>query len=215
LPPLHPFIDRLGDALTFVREQVSEIHRDPHAQRLWHRLYPALTADQPGLVGKVTSRAEPLVMRLACIYAVLDQSHVVTVPHLRAALEVWRYCRDSATYIFGDALGDVVADDLLLNLKEAYPASLTRTEIHDLFRRNRSAADLSRAITLLVEAGLAKTERDASKEGRAVDRVWYTPRSREWEKYEIDEFNEIAPQAAPPNSSNSSNSSFSQNRNSR
>ncbi len=71
------------------------------------------------MLGAVTARAEAIVMRLAVVYAVLDGRTHIGVEHLRAALAVWQYCEDSARYVFGDALGDPVADELLEALRGA------------------------------------------------------------------------------------------------
>jgi hypothetical protein len=57
-------------------------------------------------------------MRLACLYALLDCSAVVNAYHLMAALDVWRYCEDSARFIFGDAVGDAMADEILRELRQ-------------------------------------------------------------------------------------------------
>ena len=38
--------------------------------------------------------------------------------HLEAALEVWRYCAQSAAYIFGRRTGDPVADEILAELRK-------------------------------------------------------------------------------------------------
>jgi len=209
LPALSPFTDRLHAAVTFAAT-AGELHRDPAAQRLWFEVYGRLTSDHPGLLGAVTGRAEALVMRLACIFAICECSHVVTVPHLRAALEVWRYCYDSAAYIFGDTVGDATADLILRRLKAAYPEKLSKTELHDLFKRNRTATDLDRALQVLVDARLAATDRDASDKGRPVELVWYTPPSGASgsvrTEYEKDEINEST---SAPQGVNSFTSSFS------
>ena len=48
------------------------------------------------------------------IYAVLDGSDGVIRPvHLKAALAMWQYYEDSARFIFGDSIGDPVADTIL------------------------------------------------------------------------------------------------------
>ena len=52
-------------------------------------------------------------MRLACVYALLDQSSYVHPEHLIAALALWRYCEDSARYTFGDAFASPAAEKLL------------------------------------------------------------------------------------------------------
>lgn len=76
------------------------ITRTPAAKGLWGESYAALTEPTPGLVGHVTSRAAAHVMRLACLYALLDESDQVDVDHLTAALALWTYCEQSARYIF-------------------------------------------------------------------------------------------------------------------
>ena len=96
-------------------------------------------------------------MRLACLYAVLDGTNVIRVEHLKAALAVWRYCEDSARYIFGAKLGHALADKILGILK-ANPAGLTKTDIHNRLSRNQSAAQLDLALTMLVEQQLISAE---------------------------------------------------------
>ena len=73
--------------------------------------------------------------RIALIYTLLDGQTEIGVPHLRAALAVWEYCEASAAFIFGDSLGDAVADDILRALQRAGSAGLTRTAIRDLLGR--------------------------------------------------------------------------------
>ena len=86
-------------------------------------------------MGAVTNRAEAQVVRLSTIYALADSSYFVEKPHLRAALEVWRYCFDSARYLFGDHTGDQNADTLLEALRKAGKKGLTRSQISsDVFK---------------------------------------------------------------------------------
>ena len=68
------------------------------------------------MVGALTSLAEAQVLRLSLIYALLDGERLVRVPHLLAALSVWDYCETSVKYIFGQTLGDPVADGILETL---------------------------------------------------------------------------------------------------
>lgn len=70
--------------------------RDDEARTLWWGIYEVLSEGKPGLLGAVISRAEAQVMRLSCLFALLDCSLVVRKPHLEAALAVWRYSEDSA-----------------------------------------------------------------------------------------------------------------------
>lgn len=164
---LEPAAERLRKAVVFAFT-VGEIRRNEHARRLWSAVYPTLSEGKPGLFGAVTSRAEAQVMRLACIYALMDKSPEVDKEHLLAALALWDYCEASVRYIFGDALGDPVADTLLKALREA-PEGLTRTQISDLFRRHQSARRVSQALTLLEALGLAQSARETT-DGRPVER---------------------------------------------
>lgn len=85
------------------------------------------------------------------------------IPHLQAALAVWRYSADSARWIFGDSLGDPTADDIWALAKDR-PAGVTRTEVRDLFSRNKKAREIDRALTVLEEAG--RLQRTTITDGR-------------------------------------------------
>ena len=142
-----------GRRLAEARE-VDRMRRDAAASALWHRVYPALSAERPGLLGAVTGRAEAQVLRLSMIYALLDGTGTVGEAHLRAALELWRYCRESVSHIFGAALGDHVADTILAALR-ANPEGLGREAIHGLFSRHETAARIKVAVAELVRSGHA------------------------------------------------------------
>lgn len=130
-----------------------------------------LSEGKPGLLGAVTSRAESQTMRLACLYALLDCSAVVRGEHLAAALATWKYCEDSARFIFGDALGDATADEILRTLRSR-PEGMTRNGIREHFGRNKLSAEINRALALLQEYGLARVERDQGEQGRPAEH-WY------------------------------------------
>ena len=144
--------------------------RDADARDLWRTVYPALSEGQPGLLGAATGRAESQVLRLSAIYAALDESSVVRVEHLMAALAVWDYCLISARYIFGDAVGDAVADRIRDALGSAGKTGLTRTEIRDLFKRNVSSDRIEQALHVLSAFGMA-TCRTSDSGGRPAE-VW-------------------------------------------
>jgi hypothetical protein len=66
-------------------------------------------------------------------------------------------------------VGDSTADTILAALRGTEDGLLTRTQIRDLFGRNRSTADISRALTLLAEHGKACRSEDRSGGGRPVE----------------------------------------------
>jgi hypothetical protein len=124
------------------------------------------------MLGAMTARGEAQVMRLACLYALADTSSVVATVHLEAAVAVWNYCFDSARCLFGDRLGNPVADEIWTALRNVWPESMTRTEISHLFRRNREASEISEALELLKRHRLVECERDRQEGGRPVERWW-------------------------------------------
>ncbi len=164
-----PFTKRLakiiGTALGMDR-----LEMDDEARDLWCKVYPDLSGGRPGLLGAILARAEALVVRLALIYALLDQSPAIGKPHLMAALECWRYAEQSARYVWGDALGDPIADSILAALRQA-PDGLTRTQISEVFGRNVTADKISRGLQVLQRAGLARPEERES--GGRTATVWH------------------------------------------
>jgi hypothetical protein len=143
------------------------LRRDAEASAIWHAVYGTLTSGHPGMLGAATNRAEAQVLRLSVLYAVLDCSDVIRAPHLLAALAVWRYCDQTALWLFGDATGDPTADTILSALRRAGP--MMRNEIVDLFGRNVGKERLDHALGLLLAAGLVCVER-VETGGRPAER---------------------------------------------
>ena len=168
---LAPLVTELRDAVDFSKRGVEfELRRDDVARELWHHVYPRLSSGKPGMFGAVTSRAEAQVMRMACIYALLDHSTTVRAEHLNAALAVWDYVEASVRYIFGDATGNNHADAIREALRAKTPDGLTRNEIREeVFHRNLSAAKIDFALSLLERYGLATCERELTG-GRPAQR---------------------------------------------
>ncbi len=167
-----PFLKRLAAAVEFAAG-AKEIARDSEARSLWAKVYQDLSEGKPGLVGALTSRAEAQVLRLSMIYALLDAEKFVRVPHLLAALAVWDYCETSVRYIFGQAMGDPVADVILGALRVA-PDGLARTEIsNNLFGRHETAERIQLAVGELLGRGLITIE-TIETTGRPIEKLKYT-----------------------------------------
>jgi hypothetical protein len=169
-----PLRDRLRSAIGKVEGRVS---RNAASNDLWGYndrpsigAYAELTRERHGMLGTCTARAAAQVLRLSLLYALLDASTDIRPEHLLAALEVWRYCEESARYIFGDALGDAVADEILRNL-ESSPSGLARNEIVGLFSRHKNQTEINRALLVLHEAGLARSEKKKTN-GRPTEQ-WF------------------------------------------
>jgi hypothetical protein len=147
-------IAKLQLAIDFAKDFV-EIVRDPEATKLWHEIYPQLSEGKPGMLGAITARAEAQVMRLSAIYALLDKSKFIRPEHHHAAMAVWRYCDQSARWIFGTSTGNKNADKILGALRHA-PNGMTKTEINaDVFNRHVSSADVDEALRLLQGLNMA------------------------------------------------------------
>jgi hypothetical protein len=165
---LDPLIQRLQAVINFSK-RAGEVKRDEQARKIWAEVYPQLSEGKPGLVGALTSRGEAQVMRLAGLYAMLDQSRLIKPEHLRAALALWDYAEASVGYIFGNATGDPISDQILAALKNS-PKGLTRTEISNLFGRNIRADRIQKALTSLQIHSLAFPETQET-DGRKAE-IW-------------------------------------------
>lgn len=147
----------------------NELLFSDNAADLWRERYPHLSADVPGLVGAVTSRAESQVRRIALIFALMDRSREVRTKHLLAAFEVWRYCDESAHYLFGRRSAITVEDRILAALRQA-KHGLTRTQINLALHHHTSASEISRAFHNLKERDLV-FKKMVETQGRSAE-LW-------------------------------------------
>jgi hypothetical protein len=160
--------ERLRPALEFAM-QPRQLSRDNRAREVWASVYPKLSEGGQGLLGAVTSRAEAQVLRLSVLFALLDRSSMIALRHLEAALALWDYAAESAEWIFGNAMGDPVADSILQSLL-ATPGGISRSEISASLGRNQTASRISAALQLLVKRGLAHASPHHT-EGRSAE-IW-------------------------------------------
>lgn len=150
---------------------VTHITMTKDARDAWEIAYPFLSADRPGLLEAVTARAEAQVIRLALLCGLLDHKREIDLPHLRAALAVWEYAEASAVRIFGDALGDPIADEIYRALKQAGGKGMSRTAIRDFFGRHQSTGRISAALDLLAKKGRSRC-RTTATDGRPLE-TWF------------------------------------------
>lgn len=156
---------------------IREIRFSNAAKDLWISSYRHLETSRFGFVAKVTQRASPYVLRLSCIFAVLDAQTEIRREHLEAALAVWQFCEDSAKYIFGEKIGSKNADTLLAALRQT-ENGLTRTEIHnDIFRKNLNAGEIKSALQILVDADLIESQTQPSENSRKPSEKWFAKSS--------------------------------------
>jgi hypothetical protein len=128
--------------------------RDHAAAELWNDYYAKLSQAESGLRGAATGRAEAQVLRMSALYAALDCSSIIRLPHLQAALTLWDFCSYSAGSLFGVCVGDSVADRILEAL-QSEENGLTRKQIRNLFHGHVSSASIDQALEKLRSLGLA------------------------------------------------------------
>jgi hypothetical protein len=151
-------------------QTIGLVRRSQAADVLWHRAYHQFGDGPGGLAGALVARPEAQTLRLSVVYALLDGSAVIEREHLEAALAVWRYCEASALFIFGDSLGDPIADRLLAAIRDAGQDGLDTTAQHQVFGRNVPAARLAHARAKLERRGLVVTtsERTGGRDRRVT-----------------------------------------------
>lgn len=165
-------IDRLKKAIDFAYH-AGEIKRDDEAKALWKVAYAELSKGKPGLLGSITARAEAYVMRLSGIYALLDMSQVIRKEHLLAAMAIWKYCENSARWIFGRGIGDKTADKILKALIQLSPKGITRSDIQtQIFQKNLPAFELNQALHKLVSNNLAYVKTEKAPDGKVTEH-WF------------------------------------------
>ena len=182
-----PVLDRLSGAANHVirRKDDLKLRWDEEARRLWYDVYEKLSSAKPGVLGMMTARAEAQVTRLACLYALGDVSPMMRVEHLKAALALWRYCFESARYLFSDRTGDKLADRIRDELRRARPTGLTRTEMSRALGNNSSAERIDQALELLADCNAAKMETETRDQGRPVERWFATDDDQTYELNEV------------------------------
>lgn len=136
--------------------QVDEIRRTPEAAATWKRIYPDLTRERPGLLGKLLARSEAHTARLSRIYALLDRKAHAGVEHLNAALAFVDYATESTAIIFAGRTGNDLADKIRMEMLPGQ--TLTIGELQQtIFNNHAPAGRLHDALTLLKDLGEIRT----------------------------------------------------------
>jgi hypothetical protein len=171
-PKVEALAQRIRSAVDFARS-IDVVERDDEAREVWRQVYPDLTADRPGMLGAVLNRCEAQAVRLSLTYALLDRSRTIKRAHLHAALAVLDYVESSARFIFGDRLGDPVADAILHLLAASPSRAMSRTALYDSFGRHTRRERMSDALSALVTAGCVEVTRTETG-GRPTEMVTLT-----------------------------------------
>ncbi len=140
---LEIFGRRLNAAIVSAHQR-DEIKMSSRVAYWWEkRLYALISVETFGRIGAVTDRAEAQVIRLALIYALLDGHSEIRANHMSAALAVWRYCFESAHFVFGSEQSHSAAQKVLKALKTG---PLTKTQISKMFNGHQSEQERDRLL---------------------------------------------------------------------
>jgi len=159
---------RLAKNLANARK-LGEVRFAEATRASWWQAYAQLSEPVTGLVGSLLARAEAHVVRLSLLYALVDGADAIYPVHLSGALALFEYAARSARFAFEEATGDALAEQIHAALLTAADG-LTRTEVRDLFSRNRPAVAVDGALGCLARAGRARTERVTT--GGRPAQVW-------------------------------------------
>ncbi len=156
---LIPLAIRVGDAIATARG-LGEVRRTRRAAMHWAKQYLRMAeARLPGMLGAVTDRREAQCLRLALAFAALAGSREVRPQHVAAAADVWRYCEETAAFVFGRSSGNPRADKVLTVLQLADGGALARSDVRrHVFSNNIDAPGLDAIRDVLVEAEAIEVE---------------------------------------------------------
>ena len=146
---------RLGEGLR-AAHGITRLQMDGEATQLWcDELYEEFTAadDEEQAWAEFMRRAAPYCLRIAGVYAVLDERRLIGKADLIAAGALVRYSTASARYVLGDQPRDPRLARLIREITAAGEAGLTRTQISALFGRNLPAMLLDKLLADLLNSG--------------------------------------------------------------
>lgn len=145
----------------------------------WEQVYAELNRDRADTrAAAATARGVPHVLRLALLYALLDSAEQIGLEHLEAAVALWRYCEDSARWLFSTyelEAGETERGSLVEFIKRGGSKGRSRTDISmGHYQKNKTAGEINAALEPLIHDGVVIEIRDnAPAGGRPTTRYVY------------------------------------------
>ncbi len=161
-------MNRIASRLAGIIENAKScgrIYMSNRARAYFTDIYPDLSQSKPGLAGSIVSRAEAQVIRLSMLYALFDEKRAIDTNHIESALAFWKYCEDSAFFIFQGKSENSYERKIMNALNQRN--TMTGTELRDLFHRHLSKDTLTKTIRNLVALGEITVETRKTR-GRPV-----------------------------------------------
>jgi len=145
-------------------QKTNNLELSAESLMLWETMaLPLATQDT-----EMSERARGQVLRLACIFALLDCTDIVSPAHLAAALHIWDYCTASVAYIFERSENE--EESKLLAAIRKHGGGMTTTEISvSVYQKNMKSADLNALLKSLESKGkiTRETRPNATGKGRS------------------------------------------------
>ena len=161
-------LNEMRDELIIKFKQIQKFNTleyDNSFKTMWNDIYPHLAKDHPGYTGCIINRCEAQVIRLSMIYALLDVQNIIEKKHLESALALWKYCEDSAKFIFSKQ-SNPYSRRILASLKDG---PKTATEIYrNTLGCNVKSGEIQEILTDLISQKLIEVENIKRKKGRPV-----------------------------------------------
>lgn len=171
--------ERLTRNIESLKGCLLEMEQDAEASQDWglndypeQGMYKSLNQPRSGIWGAVTARAPQMVLRMALITAAINGDRQMTLDHMDAGYECWRYCDESARYVFGDQLDNPITKEIMNCLRAAGSIGMTRTQIARSFGNHKTRFVIDKALQSLAARGIARCEKNAETGGRPVE-TWY------------------------------------------
>ncbi len=182
-----PLFRRLEEVFSVGKEidgfvHFGEMFFDDEAGSHWDTIYDFFSQEDDTVLGELTARGDPQVVRLATIYAICDRSESIKLAHLSAAVAVWLYSVDSVRHIFGSSLKNPDVNDLIEFLAGKPEGEwIPRSAYYERKSRHISKAKYDEALAVGMRSGLI--ERNPEKrieKGRPLEEFRLTAAGREY-----------------------------------
>lgn len=154
------YADEIAKAIQFSSE-VNELLLTPESLELWSTLALSLAK----VNSPMSERSRVQVLRIACIFALLDSTDQVMPQHLCAAKHIWDYCLGSVAYIFE---GEQNEDEGKIIAALRKHGGLTTTQIRvNVFQQNIKSAAMNTLLKSLETQGRIKRTVKHRTDGRS------------------------------------------------
>ena len=175
LAVINELAERLSSVMEWAKDESHHINFSDDARSKWQNVYPILSREKPGVLGFVTARAEAQVRRLAVLYAVLDCSETIELPHLHAALALFEYCEKSAAYIFGGEAQVNDPDEVKILEYLRTHNECTQTEMNNNVFKKRNTTRMREALENLSGRGQIGCRTIQTTGSVRATKIWYLP----------------------------------------